>query len=251
MLAARNPHLRDALLSFEPGEHKYTVAGRGGDRSVTTAIAKCFPAFDADEVIRGMMTSARWDQSKYYGLSPDQIKRLWREKGETAAAEGTKMHEAIEDHFNGCPGAIDRLGECERRQFAAFLDRLPETLEPYRTEWAIWDDELGLAGTVDMVFKNENGEFLIYDWKRTPKIERSNSWGKTATAEGLEHLPDSNFWKYGLQLNVYKTMLEKTYGAKVAALRLVCFHPERVSHEVVPIPFLTEEAMVAMRRGLV
>ena len=37
---------------------------------------------------------------------------------------------------------------------------------PYRTEWRIYNDELSLAGTVDMVYEKENGELFIFDWKK-------------------------------------------------------------------------------------
>ena len=45
----------------------------------------------------------------------------------------------------------------------------------------------------------------------------------------LNHLPDSNYWHYCLQLNIYKAILEKNYNKKVSGLYLVCLHPENIN----------------------
>ena len=43
--------------------------------------------------------------------------------------------------------------------------------------------------------------------------------------ECIEHLPDTNYWHYCLQLNTYKHLIEKNYGKKVKEMYLVCLHP--------------------------
>ena len=40
-------------------------------------------------------------------------------------------------------------------------------MEPYRTEWMVYDEDLRFAGSIDMIFKNKDGTLEIYDWKRT------------------------------------------------------------------------------------
>ena len=40
-------------------------------------------------------------------------------------------------------------------------------LEPFRTEWMVWDSELRLAGSIDMTFIDRTkNEIMIFDWKR-------------------------------------------------------------------------------------
>ena len=41
----------------------------------------------------------------------------------------------------------------------------------------------------------------------------------------VNHLPDTNYWHYCLQLNTYKYMIEQEYGKKVSEMYLVCLHP--------------------------
>ena len=48
--------------------------------------------------------------------------------------------------------------------------------------------------------------------------------GKCAT-HNVDYIPDTNYWHYCLQLNVYKAILEEKYGKKVTELYLVCLHP--------------------------
>ena len=115
-------------------------------------------------------------------------------------------------------------------------------LEPYRTEWMIYNKELKLAGSIDMIFKNEDGSLSIYDWKRCKNIKKDNPW-QSAKTECIEHLPDTNFWHYSLQLNTYKAMLESKYDVKVKDLYLVCLHPENKSntYEKIKVPVLKKE----------
>ena len=44
--------------------------------------------------------------------------------------------------------------------------------------------------------------------------------------ECIDHLPDTNYWHYCLQLNTYKAILEEKYEKKVTDLYLVCLHPD-------------------------
>ena len=52
--------------------------------------------------------------------------------------------------------------------------------------------------------------------------------GKCAKTDCINHLPDTNYWHYSLQLNTYKMILEHKYGKKVTGLYLVCLHPDNV-----------------------
>jgi hypothetical protein len=57
----------------------------------------------------------------------------------------------------------------------------------------------------------------------------------------VEHLPDTNYWHYTLQLNIYATILEKKYGMHVSELALVILHPNQSSFRVMKLNRLTEE----------
>ena len=238
MLALRNAHPRDNRIAFDEATHTYTIDG-GSQKytSVTTFIKPLFDEFDADSVIAKMMRSSKWSASKYVGMSPAQIKEQWGRNGADAAALGTKLHADIESFYNDEPVANDSP---EYQYFLKFNDDL-KTLTPYRTEWTVFDEELSISGSIDMVYQRADGDLVIYDWKRVKCIEKSSRFAGVGKKDAIAHLPDTNFWHYALQLNLYKFLLEKNYGVKVVGLCLVCLHPDKSKAEIVHVCDLQTE----------
>jgi len=128
----------------------------------------------------------------------------------------------------------------EWKFFLEFIRNTPDFV-PYRTEWLIYDEQVKISGSVDMVYENPDGTLSIYDWKRSAKIEKTNGFGKWAITECISHLPDSNFWHYALQLNTYKTIIERNYGKQVSDMCLVRLHPDSKTYELLKVPVLEEE----------
>jgi ATP-dependent exoDNAse (exonuclease V) beta subunit len=229
-------HDRDKDIIFDEPAHKYTVLGNTDYTSVTTVIGKLFEAFDADTVITGMMKSKNWPNSKYYGMTSQAIKKQWSDSGVRAAAEGTKMHADIESYYKAEPYENDSV---EFKQFLSFAKAFE--LRPYRSEWRVYNEEMKIVGTIDMVFEHPDGSVSIYDWKRTKKLDKYEGWGKRSKHGALKHIPDTNYWHYALQLNLYQYILETKYGLRVVDRVLVCCHPERETFEAAVVPDLQHE----------
>jgi len=248
-LAKLNPHERDACISFEEGPHIYTIndndtindngniSSKSDYMSVTTWNHSHFAHFDADAIIKKMMSSNKWPQSKYYGMSVEEIKAGWEKNRDEAASAGTKMHYDIECYYNKYEVKNDSK---EYAHFMKFVEAFPN-LKPYRTEWMVWYEELRFAGSIDMVYEKEDGTLMIYDWKRSKGIKKTPEWGKYSHTECISHLPDTNFWHYSLQLNTYKAILEAKYGKKVSDLYLVCLYPDNPSYQLIKVPDLSNE----------
>jgi len=222
MLSVKHMHERDKGIQFKEQGHIYNVKGSTNYTSVTTWVKQKFEKFDADKIIDTMMASSKWEQSKYYNQTKQEIKDLWKANGSSAAKEGTDMHKMCEDYYNG--KTIDR-NTTEHRYFLEFVKDHSD-LVPYRTEWMIYDEKQKIAGSIDMVSLNRDGTLSIYDWKRCKSIEKHNSFNKFSIDPSFSHIPDTNFWHYTLQLNMYKTILENNYGFTVSDMYLVCIHPE-------------------------
>lgn len=253
-LAKKNPHPRDEQITFDEGPHIYTIAVSNPDgsvsydsgfTSVTTWNHSHFKGFDADAIIDKMMSSARWSESQYFGMTREQIKAQWDKNRDEAASAGTKMHYDIECYYNECPNENDSTEykwfldfERDRTQEGGF----GEQLTPYRTEMMVFHEELRLSGSIDMIYEAPDGTLQIYDWKRCKQIKKDNPWD-CATRECINHLPDSNYWHYSLQLNTYKAILEQKYGKKVTDLFLVCLHPnnKNQSYQRIRVPILSQE----------
>jgi ATP-dependent exoDNAse (exonuclease V) beta subunit len=262
ILSTHNEHSKDSNIRFFEEGHKYSILSDPDSKytSVTTWNHHHFPTFDADAVIQNMMKGKNWNESnKYWSMTPEEIKAMWTKNGQEVSGAGTLMHYQIEcfmnnsdlpkgythsdllAHYNKNPLKEEEITP-EWRYFLEFVRDYPH-LKPYRTEWLIYDDEIKLAGSIDMVYENPDGTLMIYDWKRSKEITKINSWNKSAITECIQHLPDTNFWHYSLQLNTYKTMLETKYNKKVTYLCLVKLHPNnpKKSYELLKVPFLEEE----------
>ena len=70
-----------------------------------------------------------------------------------------------------------------------------------RTELSIFSCSLRLAGQIDCICRDRNGKLVIWDWKRSKKIQMDSQQQMKAP---LSHLPDCNFFAYALQDCVFR-----------------------------------------------
>ena len=265
ILQSRHKNERDDLIKFYAKGHKYEIITDPKTKytSVTTWNHSHFPKFDQDAIIEKIFKSKGWGpENKYWGQTAEQIKALWKVNGESSAGAGTKLHEEIEhfmnngnldlnsaythkdlwENYKNDPnrGIIPYTAEWE--YFLQFINDYPD-MKPYRTEWMIFDEDLKIAGSIDMVYENPDGTLSIYDWKRSKDISKINGWDNFAKNPLISHLHDTNFWHYALQLNTYKAILERKYGKTVTKLCLVRLHPDNQeeTYELLDVPILTKE----------
>jgi len=255
-LAVKHKHPRDDRITFDEASHTYTIDGsREGWTSCTQFIGGFHEHFDPDTVIRKMMSGRNWRDSKYYGMTPEQIKKQWSDSGTDASAAGTKMHLDIEHYYNAEP--IGNLAGDdwsptpgpEWDYFQAFEATwcTPRGFVPFRTEWLVFKEDIKLAGSIDMIYKKPDGTLAIYDWKRAKDIKFENKYQKMTAP--LDHLPDTNYWHYSLQLNIYRRILQELYDVTVSELALVVLHPNQTTYKVVRLNMMDEEveSMMATR----
>lgn len=233
-----NAHQRDPFLSFDAGTHTYTV----GDRtltSVTTIVESCFQKFDAD------YWAAR--KAPSMGLTAEELKARWEENARRSRELGTIMHDRIERYYLGDDYGDDGDAYAMFRHFAA-----AERLYPYRTEWRIYMEDYGVAGTLDFLERRPDGTFNIYDWKRSKKLVRPDGQTERTSrfgAKGLHpvrHLDDCSYMHYALQLSIYRFILEERYGISINDMKLGVFHPECPMAYIIPVPYLRIEAQAVL-----
>ena len=233
-----NKHSRDKRIKFYPEPHVYTIDNTPAP-SASTIIAKFFPEFD----------SVYWSNRKApeLGMTPDEVALMWRTKGETAAKDGTFLHEQIENFF------LNQEYE-KPEEFHLFESFVKENnhIKPYRTEWRIFDEHHHIAGTIDLISKNANG-YEMYDWKRSKKVVNSfngepiknNQWQKGVGQ--LSDIDDTSYNRYCLQQSLYKYILEKNYGLTVSKMYLIVLYPEYDKHYKVEVPYLKDKAEYILR----
>jgi ATP-dependent exoDNAse (exonuclease V) beta subunit len=262
ILQNRFSHPRDNFIRFYTRGHKYEITSDPDTKytSVTTWNHKHFPKFDADAVIQNIFKGKNWGPDhKYWGQTAEQIKISWKSNGDAVSGAGTNLHDRIECFMNNdrfdfeytqkdlyetyINDFRDKIDEQIEWEYFLHFVRDHPNLKPYRTEWMIYDEDLKLAGSIDMVYENLDGTLSIYDWKRSKDITKHTTWNKFALNPLIKHLPDTNFWHYALQLNTYKSILERKYGKQVTNLYLVRLHPdiEEKTYELLEVPILTTE----------
>lgn len=263
ILSVQNRHQRDENIEFFEEDHKYIVKTEPTTKytSVTTWIHKLFPQFNADKVIDNIMKGKGWKEGhKYWGQTADQIKAQWNTNKNAVSQSGTDLHYEIECFMNEKLLPFGYTHEqllnlymfehsshlqskpLEWQYFINFVKDTPY-LKPYRTEWVVYDDDVKISGSIDMIYENPDGTLSIYDWKRAKDITRINNWNEFATPHQICHLPNSNFWHYAMQLNTYKVIIEKKYEKKVRDLYLVRLHPDAVekTYELIKLPDLSSD----------
>jgi hypothetical protein len=252
-LSFQNKHPRDDSIVFDEPTHVYTVNGSSkGWISCTKFIHNVFPHFDADAIIAKMMASPKWPNNKYFGKTAKQIKDEWDANGRAASSQGTAMHLGIEQFFHGHPELMDPavLLTKEWKFFQNFWRDVGSDLVPYRSEWEVWSEEYKLAGSIDMVFyKKSDDSYVIYDWKRSKDIKVNNDFGGRALYP-LDHLHDTNYWHYSLQLNVYRWFLETYYGLKISDMYLIVLHPNNKNYRRIQLNRMDDEVELMVEARL-
>ena len=243
--------VQDKLISFEEDSHTYNVIGSGQMRPVSSVIAMFFEPFNAE------VASIR--KSKGDLVAAAKLREEWESKGAFASQAGTFLHKQIENYLND---SVDpQTFKCDVEYNGKFLhlnkrvdisiewsffkafDKAT-TYQPFRTEWCIYDTDARMAGTVDLICARPDGTYELYDWKRSNKVDpnETNAW--SSGIKGLEHLPDTSYYHYCLQQNLYRYMLEKNYGIKISRMNLVVLHPDFTTYKVVPVPVMEREVKV-------
>lgn len=244
---------QDKRISFKEEGHIYLLDGKRRLTPVSSVYSRYFKPFDSDY----------WSERKARSLpiTAQQLKEQWECVGQKASFAGTHLHKQIEDFLNGddymapmCRFTYD--GDFihedtiinidkEIEFFMKFAEEVDFT--PFRTEWRVFDEELGMAGTIDLTCSRKDGTFEFYDWKRSRsliddngnvcKINKFNLCG----INGLEHIADCSYWHYTLQQNLYKYIVEKCYGLKISAMHLVVLHPDYNRYHIIEVPDMPHE----------
>ena len=86
--------------------------------------------------------------------------------------------------------------------------------------------EHNLAGTVGLLVQNKDGSLAMYDWKRSGKSVSKGAKGWECGLGPLSKLPDNHYYRYAMQMNLYREILERYYVYSDAAMYIVRLHPD-------------------------
>ena len=98
--------------------------------------------------------------------------------------------------------------------------------------------DCALQGQIDALFLDVDCKLPVANWKR---VRNLGTEGFDPLRYPLDHLPDTNFWMYSMQLNLYRYILETEYGLAVSCMYLAIVHPELPCPRLVQVPPLDAE----------
>ena len=235
---------QDDYIDFLPEGHIYLYQGERQLLPVSTLISYFFEPFDAQR--------AAQRQQERYGTPVAESLHKWARIGQMASEVGTFVHEQTENYFKTgqfettyCfqyEGKYEMVSvERERNYFLRFVSDY--NIRPYRQEWPVYDTDLNIAGTIDLICREQDGDFTIYDWKRSRKVVDDNgqpivtAFGGKMAIHGID-VPDTAFHHYCIQQNLYRYMLQQHYGIRVKAMNLVVLCADYANYRLVPVPIM-------------
>lgn len=191
-------------VRFDEEEHKYNDTDVKYI-SVTTFVSSLFPKFDAER-IAGYVAKKR-------GVSKKEILDEWENLATIGKEVGHELHSYIENFLN-YRNFIPLVEEHLLDAFHAWEEKniFPNgDLLPIATELIVKSVRYPLAGTIDLLAVDiKTGEFIIVDWKSNKK-DLGTTFTKKTAVDGIDGIPDSNYGKYNIQVNLYKLILAEIY----------------------------------------
>lgn len=238
-------------IKFDEKTHTYTWINstthqpQTAKTSMTTLIHKYTNPFDEQ------VEAAR--MSEKTGIPKEQILNEWAFARNYATTKGIAIHNYLEYLFNNVPfeymydvdQVVAKLGydavAPNWKKLTGMADRFHtmalDYLVPIACELKIKDDELGIAGAIDLLVYNLNEKSIfIIDYKSGKEILKENKYDKYMLFP-LNHLPDINYVHYSLQVCGYQYILEKNTNLKLRNVHFIA-HIHEDNDEVILIPTL-------------
>lgn len=184
----------DGLVSFDDSTHTYLKDGKKL-QSVTSFINQYKNKFDSDYHSKRIALKR--------GVSQDEVLKEWKDKADLSTEMGTFIHKIFENYTMSLPYENSGLYQKEAIAIKFIEDIfLTERLMPIACEMIVYNDYL--AGQIDNLSKDRNGNLYILDWKTNSEISRNN-YGKSML-DKLISIPDCAYYHYCLQLGIYKRL---------------------------------------------
>lgn len=242
------------IVDFNETKHIYNMRVDGGYKVLkggTTFIKRFYEPFDSEKIARQC--------AKYWGVSADDIKKMWDSNGNIAGLFGSVLHLALEHYIN-----FKEIGQTitETRQKSGkdvegnyampkhpflkktitSLNKLTNKLDKkYKVERVVaealvTDSATGWGGLVDRlaILNHEKKIARIQDYKVNIGAEKEESHSKPK--HPFSHLPANKLTKYALQLSFYASILKK-HGWTIEGLDVYIFEDKWRHHTLDLIDF--------------
>lgn len=234
----------NSSIAFDEEAHKYIHSkdetGNAEYISVTTLIERFFP-FDLKRYIE--KKAIEEDRAEEELLIEYLMVR------DEAAERGTFLHSQIENFLKG------NKYDSDFKEFDLFLNFYNNEIKKrglifFDAEKIIFSNKYNVAGTIDCLFKKgDKDEYIMLDWKRSKKLVIDGCpriFGYGYALSELNHLDNSSYYRYCLQQNIYKIIVEAEFNINISSMKLVVLHENYSNYYVVNVPEMANEANVIL-----
>lgn len=213
-------------LKFDEAKHIYTLNGVRLS-SVSAEVSKYYKKFDSEAIATAIAKRQSGDKLEYIKIK-NELLESWSKTSKEAAEMGSLVHKFAEDYLGSNKALLpnSRLEKVITDFWNTMDDYTIEALE-----LRMYIKELGLAGTLDVLLKNPNGQYEIWDYKTNKDLYKNYKGQKML--KPFDDMLDTPYSHYVLQQNFYKLML-MTQGVDVTAMNLVSIQDSGFSIHAVP-----------------
>ncbi len=205
------------MIQFLADGHQYSsILPDGIDWvSVSTLSGQFKEEFDPKSM---SIKCSKNKKSKWYGMDPEEIRWVWKNKADRSCLVGTKYHAIQEAELLSCD-IVEMYGEEFRVQSPIVEDGIKKAPDQKLENGWVYPEHLmylktvGVCGQVDRV-EVINNVLKIVDFKTNEKIELESyhnpySGKSKMMLDPVSHLEDCNFYSYSLQLSMYAYIMLK------------------------------------------
>ena len=230
----------NSSIAFDEESHKYLhpkdKTGNAEYVSVTTLIERFFP-FDLKRYIER--------KAEEESRTEDDVLDEYLIIRDEASEKGTYLHNQIENFLKGTHFDSDS------KEFGFFVNFYNNEIKKrnliyFDAEKRIFSNTFNVAGTIDCLFKKDDKEeYVMLDWKRSKKLiidGRPRIFGYGHALSELNHLDNSSYYRYCLQQNIYKVIIENEFSLNISSMKLVVLHENYTDYHVVNVPEMKKEA---------
>lgn len=258
----------EIIVDFNETKHIYNMRLDGGYKTLqggTTFIKRYYDPFDSERVARQC--------SKYWGVSANDIEKMWQSNGNISGLLGTLIHLALEHYIN-----FEKVGDTitKTRQASGkdvegnyampkhpFLKQVIESLgkltekldkkhnvEQVVAEALITDSATGWGGLVDRlaIIDSKKKIARVQDYK--VNINATKEEGHSKPKPPFSHLPANKLTKYALQMSFYSALLMK-HGWTIEGLDVFIYESRWVHYELDLINFPNFEEDLRQEKKIV
>lgn len=218
-------------VKYFDDKHKYYI-GNKELISTTTFIGKFKKPFDTNY----------WATKKAIerGVSKEQILLEWGDIKDTACARGSDLH-AYSDNFMHNRVFPTDVPDDLIVQFKDFYKKFIQNNLVIRTEYVLADEDLGIAGMIDLFCYNQKkDEFYIADYKTNKKFEFESKFNNYYL-EPISHISECEFNTYSLQTSIYRYIIEKNIGVNLGDSIVIWFNQKNKNYEAIKCEYMKKE----------